>query len=302
MSTVHIVSIPWTGLGLYNGFRGNRWLRNRIRIFKQFVVPSLLAQSRKDFVLHCCWRWEEKSNPLVQELEAYLKERFQVIFTYGGVMFWDDKYPDDEAERRLLSSLHQTLSPLTDTVSQADEVIWTLQPSDDCYRSDAFEGIRGMFEQTSLDAFGFKRGYVMNYLTGELAEWNPTTNPPFFSIRFKREVFLDPLKHATFTGPYKSHEYVGDKLKYAAIDVPGFLVGTHTENISTIFNHPFAHPLRENRDRVLGDFGLRDVGLLKLKPSIRKWFLRKLPPHVQRKVRYWVGERFWAKIYHALRN
>ena len=34
----HLIYCPFTGLGLYNGFRGNRWLKNRIKIFKEFVV------------------------------------------------------------------------------------------------------------------------------------------------------------------------------------------------------------------------------------------------------------------------
>ena len=71
----HFLHVPWTGLGLYGGFRGNRWLKNRIQIFKQFVVPSLLAQTEQNFILWCAFRHEERDNPLVKELKKYLASR-----------------------------------------------------------------------------------------------------------------------------------------------------------------------------------------------------------------------------------
>lgn len=305
-SSIHFMYVPFTGLGLYKGFRGNRWLKNRIKIFRQFVLPSLLAQSDKNFVLWISWRYEEKSNLLVHSFLWDLKASgLNVVFTYGGCMFWDDKYPDDKARERLLMAIHNNIGELLDTIGEAETIIWTLQPSDDCYHKNTLQAIKEVFKQSPmLQAFGFQRGYVMNYNTGELAEWNPSTNPPFFSIKFPREMFLDPLKHAEYTGPYKSHEYIGDKLRYVAIDQRGFLVGTHGENISTIFNHPFAGKRFENeeRTRILEDFGLNKVEPLKIKLSIRRIILRKFSPAIQRKLRYWIGERFWAKIYEFLRS
>ena len=97
----HFLYCPFTGLGLYGGHRGNRWLRNRIKIFKQFVVPSLLAQTNQNFVIWISWRFEDRGDPLVRELYEWLSLRFmmpdmksRVVFTYAGVCFWDDKYSD----------------------------------------------------------------------------------------------------------------------------------------------------------------------------------------------------------------
>ncbi len=69
----HLMYVPFTGLGLYNGFRGNRWLKNRIEIFKQFVIPSLLNQTDQDFILWVSWRREEKNNPIIKEFKQYLE-------------------------------------------------------------------------------------------------------------------------------------------------------------------------------------------------------------------------------------
>jgi hypothetical protein len=304
---IHFLYCPWTGLGLYNGFRGNRWLRNRIKVFKQFVIPSLKNQVNKNFVLWCGWRREEKYNRYVRELITYLDEikEFKTIHTFHGVCFWDDKYSDVEARNRLLTSLHGSIGELLDTIGEVDYVYMTIQPSDDCYDNNLVEGIQGLFKEAlAMEAFGFTKGYIMDYRTKELAEYNPTTNPPFFTIKFPRDIFIDPLKHANYTGPYKSHEYVGDKLAYGQIDERGFLVGIHGENISTVFNHPFRGRKieGEEKDRILKSFGISDVPPLKIKVSVRKWLLRKLPHKVQRKLRYLFGEKIFQKFYEFLRG
>lgn len=296
--------VPWTGLGMYGGFRGNRWLKNRIKVFKQFVIPSLQAQTNKNFTLWCSWRREEKRNPYVKELIEYLNKirEFETVHTFHGVCFWDDKYPDDVARERLITSLHESLPELLDVVGGKD-VLMTLQPSDDCYHFCAVEIIQSAFKHKDLhdiQALGFEKGHMINYLTKEIAEYNPTTNPPFFTIKFSRETFVDPLKHMTYTGPYKSHEYIGEKLKYRVIKERGFLVGTHGENISTVFNHPFKGEVVSRE--TLKDYGIYDVPPLKINLSWRKWILRKLPHRVQRKLRYYIGELFWNEMYNFLRE
>lgn len=293
--------VPFTGLGLYGGFRGNRWLKNRIKVFTHFVVPSLLAQTSKNFVIWISWRPEDRDSKHVQHLEVYLREKgFKVVFTFQGVCFWDDKYPDDVARDRLLTSLQKSLPALFDEVGQADEVLMTIQPSDDCYHKETVGSAKKVFMETNSGAVIFTKGYIMNYTTKEVCEYNPTTIPPFFTIRFKKDVFLDPRKHIEYTGPYKSHEYIGDKLTLANFQVRGFLVGTHGENISTHFNHPFKGP--EVDKAILADYGLADVPPIEIKISLRKILMRKLPYGWQRKLRYWLGERLYQKVYEFLRG
>ena len=72
----HLLYVPFTGLGLYNGFRGNKWLKKRIQIFKQFVVPSLHAQINQNFIIWISWRPEEKNNHIVKEFYQYLRTEF----------------------------------------------------------------------------------------------------------------------------------------------------------------------------------------------------------------------------------
>ncbi len=295
----HLMYTPFTGLGLYNGHRGRRWLRNRIKIFKQFVVPSLLNQTNQNFILWVSWRHEDRGDQDILDLHEYLLHKFdKVVFTYSGVCFWDDKYEDDVAYDRLVSSVHGAIADLLNFIGEAETVLMTIQPSDDCYWSGMVEETQRTLEADNLEVFGYKRGYVMDYTTGKTAYWNPSTTPPFYTIKFPREVFMDPMKHVKYTGPYKSHEYVKDYLNAYYSDFRGFIVGTHGENISTVFNHPFAQELPEGHKPQ--DFPTFE--LLKLKTSLRKKLMRKLPHGWQRKLRYWLGERFYAKVYNWLRS
>lgn len=299
----HLLYCPFTGLGMYGGYRGKRWLRNRIKIFKQFVVPSLKTQTNQNYILWVSWRYEDRNNPLVQEFKTWLEcEIPPVVFTYAGVCFWDDKYPDDVAFNRLIDSVHGSLGELLNYIGEAEEILMTIQPSDDCYDIHAVEEIQKTFrDNPDFQALGFKKGYVMNYLTKEIREWNPKTNPPFFTIRFPRKIFEDPRAHVEYTGPYKSHEYIGDKLKYATFNEQrGFIVGTHGENISTVFNHPFAG--EKVNISVLKEFGLDNVSPLEIKISLRKIIMRKLPVGWQKKLRYLFGEKFFNKFYEFIRS
>lgn len=306
----HFLYTPFTGLGLYGGSRGKSWLRDRIRIFKQFVVPSLQNQSNQNFTLWVSWRREERDNTDVLDLKYYLIETFgkeRVVFSYSGVCFYDDKYPDEEARPKLLSNLHHSLSELINYVGDVQDVLMTIQPSDDCYYRDMVKDMQNLFTHTGYQAIGYKHGYIMNYQTLELAEYNPKTNPPFYTIKFPKEIFIDPFKHARHTalkrdsGKYKegtplpSHEYVGDCLKYHQIERRGFLVGTHGQNISTHFNNPYAGDAVPKD--VLEKFGLSVVKPIKICYNIRKEIMRRLPYRVQRKLRYIFGEQIYQRIY-----
>lgn len=297
--TAHLLYVPFTGLGLYGGHRGKRWLRNRIKIFKQFVLKSLESQTDKDFILWVSWRHEDRGDKDIVELENYIKEKgFKSVFTYSGVCFWDDKYDDETARKRLLDAVHGSMGELINIIGDVDTVLMTIQPSDDCYSSVAVEQIKNHFTYNpGLQCFGYKKGYVMDYMSQKLCGWNPKTTPPFYTIKFPREKFVDPLKHLEYTGPYKSHEYVKDYLKARYIEERGFLVGTHGYNISTVFDHPYAgyeFPNSFSVRRILTNFGLENVDKLITPFSLRNYLFRKLTYAVKRKLRYWAGEKKWA--------
>lgn len=306
MKIKHLLYMPLLGLGLYNGHRGGYWLRSRIKILKQFVVLALQNQTNKDFVLWISVRYIDKADKQIKELKDYFNsiKEFQTVFTYSGVCFWDDKYPDIVARDRLLTALHGSISGLLDVIGEADYVLMQIQPSDDIYIKHCIQGIQNIFKEVpKLQAVGFSSGYIMDYFTKELAEYNPTTNPPFVAIKFSRDVFIDPLKHIDWTaikrdvGKYKagtpcpSHEYYPDVFNknYKTITERGFLVGTHSANISTCFNHPFKGRRIEGEEKrkVLEDFNLYSTDCLKLEFSPKNWILKKMP-NIRTKIYNWL--------------
>lgn len=325
MKTTFLAWTPFTGLGAYGGFRGNRWLRNRIKVFKQFVIPSMMNQTDRDFIHWVAWRPEERGNKYVVELERYMKSipGYRTIFTYGGLCFWDDKYPDHEARERLTLALHKTLPLLLDVVEESSQDVQVLLvPSDDLYESKTVENMKAHFKEfPKTQAIGFKKGYICNYNTLEILEYNPNTNPPFFCARFPRDVFIDTNKHLAYISmkvdegkykmgtPYPSHEYIPNSfLNMHFFNYRGFMVGTHGENISTHFNHPFGGRRIEDTDEIAekftiaGLFGIDNSGKLSLPLSIRKWIIRRLPYRWQRKLRYLLGEKLFQKFYNFIRN
>lgn len=314
MKNKFIIYTFFTGLGLWNGYRGDRWLKNRIQIFKQFVIPSLLNQTDRDFVHWISWRPEEEKNPQVIELKKYLDNipNYKCVFTYGGVCVFDDKYPDDVARERLANALHDSLYLLFDYLPDCDNVYWLLQPSDDLYKSDTVEEVKKAFQNYKAQAVSFLFGYICNYQTKEIHEYNPNTNPPFFAINFPRETFFDEAKHMTYIslksdeGKYKkgtpqpSHEYLAKCLDTFYFEYRGFCVGCHGCNISTHFNHPFKGG--KVGQHLLDNFGILNVPNLSLPVSTRKWLMRKLPYQWQKKLRYLIGEELVGKIYEYLRR
>lgn len=281
--SVHFLQVPFTGLGLFGGYRGDTWLKNRIAVFKRFVLPAILNQTNRNFILLLNFRPEEESNPIVQEFVAGLDKLagLATVVTYHGIMFWDDKYPDEIASQRLMTTLERTLPMLKDIVG-GNDVLLTLQPSDDIYLGHAVSRIQELNVNMC-----FSRGYMMNYATLEMAEYDPETFPPFSTIKFTADQFLNPTKHYEHTGPYKSHEYIPNQ----ATDTDrSFIVGTHGENISTTWQHPYMgrRLTKDEVEAVLITAGLFGVEPLLLKKDLsrrmKKRLLNVLPAAIQRQI------------------
>ena len=55
----HLISVPFTGLGLHGGYRGDSWFKYRVEVFKKYTLPSLMNQTNKDFTIWLQFRPEE---------------------------------------------------------------------------------------------------------------------------------------------------------------------------------------------------------------------------------------------------
>jgi len=280
MNKIHFMYVPFTGLGLFGGYRGDKWLKRRIKVFNEYTLKSLTAQKKKEFIIWVSWRLEERNNPIVQEFVGNCEKirGMRFVHTFHGLCFWDDKYNDDIALQRLTDALTETLPELKEYIpNDTDLVYMTIQPSDDMYMNYVVEKIQ---KYENVGVIGWKNGYLMDYAKKEVAEYNCKTSPPFATHIFTPSIFLDPLKHQKFTGPYKSHEYVG--FTEPLFEDRGFVVGVHGENVSTVYNHPWRGKILDNAEAesvmAATDTYFSEPILFpdSLRLKVRKW-LNKMP-------------------------
>lgn len=273
MKMCHIIAIPMTGVGLHGGFRGNSWYEHRINIFKNYTLKSLANQTNKDFLLWMWFRPEEEHNPLTSRLrEAVEKAGVPHVFTFNGLMYWDDKFNNFRWKTRVRNALmmlldmwhyrewkslreivrnswenknltlpmrvDRSLKDLGETIGMDyDWVYLTRIDSDDLFHEEAANLIQSQ-EPAERKALVFGSGYILNVNTGQLAEWNPPTNPPFHTIIFPGNVFFRPLQHIAYYGDFKTHEDIHDVFNCTTLDMNKYIVSFHGKHISTAWTSP----------------------------------------------------------------
>ena len=277
MKKLHLVYIPWTGVGLHGGFRSNDWYAHRIKIFKNYTLKSLANQSNKNFVLWCSFRPEERLNPLTSEIAEAIKESgLRYVFTFNGLMYWDDKfnhygprailrnflmmlwdcyiyrkwtnpltilkYTWENKNRTLpkriansLEELRQTIDPFN--LKEWDWVYMTRLDSDDMFHQEAVNLIQSQ-EPVERRSLVFDKGYILNIQTGQVADWNPPTNPPFHTIVFPAHVFFEPRLYLEYYRGFRSHEDATRCFDPIVMDMHQYMVSFHGKHISTDWDSP----------------------------------------------------------------
>lgn len=271
---LHLIYTPFTGVGLI-GYRGDEWFRERIQIFKDYTLKSLLNQTNPNFTIWFSFRPEEEKNPQVIDLTQYLTSLgVNYIMTFDGLMYWDDKFDRSLFKRlancgrimrrcwrlgqwnelfpsvrellrdknsTLPSRLQRSLSEFPYAIRDVVYVYMSRIDSDDMFDSRYIDRVHEAATTPTPTAVRCGRGYIYNSDTKEMAEWNPPTNPPFHTIIFSRDQFFDSEKHSECYSGYKSHEDIERIFSHAPILLDAYCVTTHNpkNHISTIWNHPF---------------------------------------------------------------
>jgi hypothetical protein len=255
----HFIYTPFTGLGRSKsgqgtpGYRGDDWFKYRIEIFKNYTLKSLLNQTNQFFIHWISFREEEQHNSQTAELFNYLQGlKYPTIFTFGGLCWWDDAYGKKD---KLKKRLKGTLPCLREAVAGTQYVYETVLASDDMYHKDVVQSIHD--QPFALNrALVHWNGYIYNTRTGELAEWLPKKGclPPFYTLMFPTDVFLDYRKHFNYIKLIKSHENVETLFENIRLPDSRYCVNIHSHNISTRFEHPQRGGLVS--PEVLKDFGI----------------------------------------------
>ena len=127
----------------------NEWLERRFQLFEEFCLPSVAAQSDKNFYWFCMFDIDTP-NIYRNQIEAYKKIAPQIVplfMTQDEAIKDDDKYLKDQIKKRLDAD---------------DKVLVTSQlDNDDAIHSDFVKDINNLAKNESAqDAFYvFKYGY-----------------------------------------------------------------------------------------------------------------------------------------------
>lgn len=290
-SKLHLIYVPFTGVGIHNGYRGDEWFAKRIEIFKRYTLASLEhSQTKKTgFVLWLSFRPEEEMKSLTYALASYLKDhKFQFVMTFDGIMYYDDKFAPGKIplnflrilrgwwrsgkihlgevrelfynkNSTLVSRLARSLDRLKRNLPQYDWVYLTRIDSDDMFHKQALIEIINE-EPVNGGALLYRNGYVIKDvpadLTYKIAKWEPKTNPPFHTIIFTSESFYSPVVHQAIYNGYKSHEDIPKLMAHKYLSDGMYAVGIHDSHISTLWDHPFRGKL-VNPTKI-HDFGLQN--------------------------------------------
>jgi len=228
----HIIQTVFTGRGTPEGDQeSDEWIKKRIELFKKYSLESLLKQTNRNFLHWISWR---NKNELSDELEKYLKSiNYNFVFTYNGQPYWDDRASNDTLEERLSKDLEVIKNYCKD-----DWVYLTVFDSDDIFRKDVIDIIQSK-EPKERKAIIFENGYVLNHDTGERAEWNPLTNPPFYTIIYPKDIFLNAKEKLKYDKPFTTHEDVPKIFNCVKITERAYSYVIHGKNKSTRWDHSF---------------------------------------------------------------
>jgi len=277
-SLVHLIYVPFRGVGI--DLRNDKWFYERIEIFSRFTLQSLRKQTNQNFIVWLSFREQDESNPLVGVIARRLEEaKIRYVMTFNGLMYYDDKFSDDiqskimnilrivrrcwkiknwddflpslraiklNKNHTLQSRLSKSLAILKHYFQEADWVYVSRIDSDDMFNEDFVETVQGY--APFFGALICGKGLIYNSTTKELAEWNPTTNPPFHTIIFPSESFFDTELHLRCMRDFRSHEDI-PKI-FGTYTLPDFMycVTTHDpkNHISTNFTHSFKGDIISN--------------------------------------------------------
>lgn len=255
---IHIINTVMTGRGTPRIVgdqileETDAWIEKRIELFKKYTLASLLNQTNKNFLHWICFRYH---NPKWDELEKYLKSlNYNFVFTYDGQCHWDDRASNLTLKERTEKSL-KVLEPY---IKGKKWVYYTLLDSDDMLMKDAVELIQ-QEEPTENRSLIFQKGYAVNYFTKELGDWF-CVSPPFYTIIYPADIFLNAEKKMVYEDGLKSHENALTFFDAKIMPENKYSYLIHDINKSTDWNHHFRGQIYTDKEFIKQTF--KDLGIL----------------------------------------
>ena len=162
-----------------------------------------------------------------------------------------------DKNKTLRNRLSNTLGEIKETFKEKkyDWVYVSRIDSDDMFSKDFVAEVQSY--RPFPGALTCRNGYVYNSLTGQLADWRPKTNPPFHTIIFPKEEFLEADRYIQYFKSFKSHEDIPKVFHCQNLKDGNYCVLVHNQHISTLWNHPWlGGEIKENKQEILSKFGI----------------------------------------------
>lgn len=221
----HIQSLNMTFLATYEGMI---WRDDKYELSMKDRFENLLRIG-KGFL----------NNPTLEHItEMPRMIRDMVIINRNNTLF--------KRLTRFMNTMRPTFT--SGNFSRLEWVYLTRIDSDDMLHKDAVAEIQKNPPQ-ERKALVFKKGYIYNANTQELAYWHPDTNPPFFTIIFPAHVFFQPSRYMDYWGGFKSHEDIPKVFEVTEMPDYMYSVTIHKKHISTIWDHPFKKETITDHDK-----------------------------------------------------
>lgn len=250
------------------------WTRNRIVLFRDYCLPSVINQSCKDFIWLVYFD-SETPGEFREFIESLKAVSFIKICYCGGI---DDFYLNyiNEVKKR--------------SYNIARWVITTRVDNDDCLHRDAVKTIQENFTRTHKFLISLASGYILNLTDATLSHYFYPMSP-FISLIEDSEIELkgvfekghtkwDSLRLYIFKEIWL--EYFNKKARKSRfiLKKPLWIQTVHGNNVSNSFYRGF--PVLKEKD--LSDFSI-------------KYTTRKQPPGIIR--RYW-NYVMWKRYFKSL--
>ena len=221
-----IIQIPFNiqGLNIKNEMN-EEWIRYRLKIFNNYTLKSLIAQTNQHFTL--LFRCREETIPFIKkEIGESLPENILII--------------GKEHEQKI-----------KDLIKDYKYLYLVRLDSDDMYINIFMDMLHNYTPKLETEALMNGNGYVYNHNTKELAIWE-YLSPPFFSLIYEVTDYLKGKRYHLKDG------HSGVKfLKYEILSGRNYMVVVHEKNNVTTFEYKARKELIfDGKSEILKSFGL----------------------------------------------
>ncbi len=205
-----IVGINFNAMHLHDKRFDPQWIENRISIFREFTMKSLINQSRQDFLV--LLRYEEKTEDHIQ----------QALFKFPQLPANIEFVKEKQFEKRIL-----------EYVGNSPEFFISRIDSDDMYHKSYIELLHEYQPANEhVVALIPQDGYMYDSINHRLAHWSHYS-PPFYTLIYQTSDFLRRIRYKLIGGHSKIIRFNHEILP------PGnFMVVVHSDNSVTNFNRP----------------------------------------------------------------